>query len=128
MLARTDRAHSWSLFKEALRADLEDTQGERRVKASTSAPWREPPTWCCVLRRCGNPGRRPSAASVLPGEIGKVSFQIIYRGQPVDVELTQRHAKLRLLPCAADPINLCVEGIEKTLGPGRTWVVELPEN
>jgi hypothetical protein len=31
------------------------------------------------------------------------------------------------LPCAAAPITVCIDGIEKTLGPGRTWTVELAE-
>lgn len=117
------------MFKEALRADLEDTQGgttREGIHVGAMAG-----TADMVLRCYAGVETRADVLRlhpVLPGEIGKVSFQIIYRGQPVDVELTQRHAKLRLLPCAADPINLCVEGIEKTLGPGRTWVVELPEN
>jgi hypothetical protein len=63
----------------------------------------------------------------LPSDIGTAWFQIIYRGQPLDIELTQRHARLRLLPCAAQPIHLGMMGIEKTLGPGRSWSVELAE-
>jgi trehalose/maltose hydrolase-like predicted phosphorylase len=63
---------------------------------------------------------------VLPNEIGRASFEIIYRDQPVDIELTQQYARLRLLPCAADPIDVCVEGTKKTLGPGQSWAARLP--
>ncbi|MDQ1718592.1 MAG: hypothetical protein QOE89_2545, partial [Pseudonocardiales bacterium] len=27
---------------------------------------------------------------------------------------------------AADPIDVCVEGITKTLGPGQSWAAHLP--
>jgi trehalose/maltose hydrolase-like predicted phosphorylase len=64
VLARTDRAHSWSLFKEALRPTSRTPRAERRVKAH---PLRRHGGnrrhGAAVLRRCGNPGRRSSAAS-----------------------------------------------------------------
>ena len=28
--------------------------------------------------------------------------------------------------CAADPIEVCVAGSAKTLGPGQSWAVHLP--
>jgi trehalose/maltose hydrolase-like predicted phosphorylase len=63
---------------------------------------------------------------VLPNEIARASFEIIYRDQPVDIELAHQYARLRLLPCAADPIDVCVEGTKKTLGPGQSWAARLP--
>jgi beta-phosphoglucomutase family hydrolase len=128
VLARMDRAQSWSLFTEALKADLEDTQGgttREGIHLGAMAG-----TADMVLRCYAGVEMRADVLRlhpVLPTEIGSASFQIIYRGQPVDIELTQGCAKLRLLPCAAEPINLCVEGVEKTLGPGMAWVVQLPE-
>ncbi|MDT5135571.1 MAG: hypothetical protein QOE41_4882 [Mycobacterium sp.] len=127
--ARIDRAHSWALFKEALKADLEDTQGgttREGIHLGAMAG-----TADMVLRCYAGVETRGDVLRlrpILPGEVSKATFQILYRGQPVDVELTQRRARLRLLPCAADPIRVCVDGTEKTLGPGGVWAIELAEN
>jgi beta-phosphoglucomutase family hydrolase len=127
VLAQTDRAHSWSLFKEALKADLQDTQGgttREGIHLGAMAG-----TADMVLRCYGGIETRGDVLRlhpVLPSEIGRASFEIIYRGQPVDIELTQRYARLRLLPCAADPIEVCVAGSTKTMGPGQSWAVHLP--
>jgi trehalose/maltose hydrolase-like predicted phosphorylase len=127
VLAQIDRAHSWSLFSEALKADLQDTQGgttREGIHLGAMAG-----TADIVLRCYAGIETRADVLHlhpVLPNEIGRASFEIIYRDQPVDIELTQRYARLRLLPCAADPIEVCVEGITKTLGPGHSWAVDLP--
>jgi beta-phosphoglucomutase family hydrolase len=128
VLARTDRAHSWSLFEEALKADLDDTQGgttREGIHLGAMAG-----TADMVLRCYAGVEARADALwlqPVLPPEIGRVSFQILYRGQPVEVELTHHYARLRLLPCSADPITVRLDGIEKILSPGQLWTVQLPE-
>ena len=61
----------------------------------------------------------------LPAEVDEASFQIVYRGQPVDVTLQQQRAKLRLLSGSVRPIRVRIEGIEKTLSPGEVWEVPL---
>ncbi|OSC32071.1 family 65 glycosyl hydrolase [Mycobacterium vulneris] len=126
--AQSDCAHSWSLFKEALKADLQDTQdGTTREGIHLGAM---AGTADMVLRCYAGVETRGDVLHlhpVLPSEIGRASFEIIYRDQPVDVELTQRYARIRLLPCAADPIQVCVEGSTKTLGPGQSWAVHLPD-
>lgn len=125
--ARSDCAHSWSLFKEALKADLQDTQGgttREGIHLGAMAG-----TADMVLRCYAGVETRGDVLylhPVLPSEIGRASFEIIYRDQPVDIELTQRYARIRLLPCAADPIEVSVEGSTKTLGPGQSWAVHLP--
>ncbi|MFV9454961.1 hypothetical protein ACNJ7E_16145 [Rhodococcus sp. NM-2] len=53
-------------------------------------------------------------------------FRFSYRGQPISIGLTQDRARLRLHPCSAGPVRLCVEGIEKTLPPGEVWEEDLP--
>jgi beta-phosphoglucomutase family hydrolase len=127
--ARIDRAHSWELFKEALKADLQDTQGgttREGIHLGAMAGTADMVLRCYAgVETTGDVLR---LQPMLPTEISKASFQIIYRGQPVDVELTQRRVRLRLLPCAADPIRVCVDGTEKTLGPGGVWAIELAEN
>jgi trehalose/maltose hydrolase-like predicted phosphorylase len=95
------------------------------------------PDWAFLtVRMDGADGRRRRAEPgvddilrlhpLLPSEVKQASFDLCYRGQPVSIELTQRRAKLRLLPCSAGPIRLCVEGIEKSLQPGEEWEVQLP--
>jgi trehalose/maltose hydrolase-like predicted phosphorylase len=125
--AQSDSAQSWSLFKEALKADLQDTQGgttREGIHLGAMAG-----TADMVLRCYAGVETRGDVLHlhpVLPNEIGRASFEIIYRDQPVDIELTQQYARLRLLPCAADPIDVCIEGITKTLGPGQSWAAHLP--
>ncbi|MDX1885744.1 beta-phosphoglucomutase family hydrolase [Mycolicibacterium sp. 120270] len=125
--AQSDGAQSWSLFKEALKADLQDTQGgttREGIHLGAMAG-----TADMVLRCYAGVETRADVLHlhpVLPNEIGRASFEIIYRDQPVDIELTHEYARLRLLPCAADPIAVSIEGTNKTLGPGQSWVAHLP--
>ncbi|WP_084759807.1 beta-phosphoglucomutase family hydrolase [Nocardia mangyaensis] len=126
VLARTDRAASWSLFARALEADLSDTQrGTTREGVHLGAMagtadmvlrcYCGIETWHDVLR----------LHPVLPAELPEVEFTISYRGQPVTVSVTHTRVRLRLHPSAADPIRVDVEGIERVLEPGQTWEVPL---
>jgi beta-phosphoglucomutase family hydrolase len=125
--AQSDCTQSWSLFKEALKADLQDTQGGTTREGIHFGAMAG--TADIVLRCYAGVETRSDILHlhpVLPNEIGRASFEIIYRDQPVDIELTHQYARLRLLPCAADPIDVCVEGTKKTLGPGQSWAARLP--
>ncbi len=119
--ARTDRRQSWSLFTEALQADLADTQGgTTREGVHTGAM---AGTADMVIRCYGGVETRGDVLwlhPVLPAELTAASFRLRYRGQPISVDLTQQRARLHLPPCsAAPPVQLCVEGIEKNAERGR---------
>jgi HAD superfamily hydrolase (TIGR01509 family) len=127
VLARTDRRGSWSLFSEALQADLADTQGgttREGVHLGAMAG-----TADMVIRCYGGVETRQNVLwlhPVLPAELAEASFQLSYRGQPISVNLTQNRARVNLHPCSAAPVRLCIEGIEKTLNAGEVWEVTLP--
>ncbi|QHE74212.1 Trehalose-6-phosphate phosphatase (plasmid) [Rhodococcus sp. WAY2] len=127
VLARSDRTRSWSLFEQALEADLADTQGgttREGVHLGAMAG-----TADMVIRCYGGVETRQDVLwlhPVLPAELTEASFRLSYRGQPISIGLTQDRARVRLYPCSAGPVRLCVEGIEKTLVPGEVWEVDLP--
>ena len=126
MLARTNRARSWPLFEQALEADLADTQGgttREGIHLGAMAG-----TADMVMRCYAGVETRQDALwlhPVLPSELTAVSFQLSYRGQPVSISLTHDRVSLRLNPCAANAIDVCVEGTRKTLRPGQIWDVTL---
>ncbi|PLC13504.1 beta-phosphoglucomutase [Kocuria flava] len=126
VLARTDRARSWTLFDHALRADLDDTQGgttREGIHLGAMAG-----TADMVMRCYGGVETRAEALwlhPVLPEEMAAASFQLRYRGQPISVSLTRHTMAMRLHPCSAAPIRVCAEGLERTLSPGQVWKVPL---
>lgn len=126
VLARTDRARSWTLFDHALRADLDDTQGgttREGIHLGAMAG-----TADMVIRCYGGVETRADALwlhPVLPEGLTAASFQLRYRGQPISVSLTRHTMAMRLHPCSAAPIRVCAEGLERTLSPGQVWKVPL---
>ncbi|WP_433208872.1 beta-phosphoglucomutase family hydrolase [Nocardia sp. CA-107356] len=126
VLARTDRARSWSLFTEALDTDLADTQGgttREGVHIGAMAG-----TADMVIRCYGGVETRHDVLRlhpVLPAELSRTEFTLSYRGQPLSITLTRTRAVVRLLPSTAAPIRVCIEDIEKTLSAGEIWEVPL---
>ena len=128
MLARSDRAHSWALFTEALDSDLADIQGgttRTGIHLGAMAG-----TADMVIRCYAGIETRDDALRLhplLPRELGAVSFQLRYRGQPIDVELTNNRVVLDLHSCATGPIRVCLEDVTRTLIPGQRWEMALSE-
>ncbi|MEO7850357.1 MAG: HAD family hydrolase [Arachnia sp.] len=126
VLARTNRAASWSLFEQALEADLADTQGgttREGIHLGAMAG-----TADMMIRCYGGVETREDALylhPVVPDELTAVSFQLRYRGQPITVELTPHIMQIRLQPCSAEPVRICAEGTMRTLRPGENWMVRL---
>ncbi|MFJ2666370.1 beta-phosphoglucomutase family hydrolase [Nocardia fluminea] len=126
VLARTDRAASWSLFDQALDADLADTQGgttREGVHIGAMAG-----TADMVLRcYCGIETRHDVLRlhPVLPAVLPEVEFTVSYRGQPLTVTVTHTRVRLRLHPSSAAPIRVSVEDIERVLEAGQSWDVPL---
>ncbi|MBF6209714.1 beta-phosphoglucomutase family hydrolase [Nocardia puris] len=130
VLARTDRAASWTLFTRALDADLADTQGgttREGVHIGAMAG-----TADMVLRCYGGIETRHDMLRlhpVLPVELREAEFTIAYRGQLLGVRVTHTEVRLDLHPSSAEPIRVCVEDEERVLGAGQSWTVPLlPRN
>jgi hypothetical protein len=102
--ARADRHQAWTLFTEALQADLADTQGgttREGVHLGAMAG-----TVDLVLHCFAGLETRDDLLwlhPVLPPELSRAEFSILYKGQQVKVELTPRLARLRLRMCNAGP-------------------------
>jgi trehalose/maltose hydrolase-like predicted phosphorylase len=124
--ARADRQRSWNLFTEALQSDLADTQhGTTREGVHLGAM---AGTVDLVLRCFAGLETRDDALwlhPVLPPEMTRVEFTIVYRGQPVRVELTPRLVRIWLRPCEANPITVWVEGERTVLRPGDEYEAQL---
>lgn len=127
VLARTNRGCSWTLFEQALEADLADTQeGTTREGIHLGAM---AGTADMVIRCYAGVETRQDTLwlhPVLPAELAGASFRLNYRGQPISILLTHGRARLKLHHCSARPVRVRVEGIERTLRPGEVWDVALP--
>ncbi|MGA7206216.1 MAG: glycosyl hydrolase family 65 protein [Specibacter sp.] len=126
VLARSDREQSWSLFGEALECDLAVVKGgstREGVHLGAMAG-----TVDMAIRCYGGVETRQGELLIhplLPTELPRVAFQLSYRGQPIDVDLTHDRAILRLHQGSMPPIRVRVEGVRKTLHPGAVFEVEL---
>ncbi|WP_022872930.1 beta-phosphoglucomutase family hydrolase [Nesterenkonia alba] len=124
--ARFDRAGSWNLFKEALEADLSDTQGgttREGIHLGAMAA-----TVDMVIRCYGGVETRSDALwlhPLLPDELPEVTFRMRYRNQPILVRINHAHVTLNLSEGSAEPIDVNVEGKHKLLEPGEVWTVKL---
>ena len=124
--ARADRQRAWSLFTQALQADLADTQGGTTPEGVHLGAMAA--TTDLILRCFSGLETREDLLwihPVLPPELARAAFTITYLGQQVKIELTPRLARLRLRMCAAAPINVCVEDHRTTLHPGQVFEVAL---
>jgi trehalose/maltose hydrolase-like predicted phosphorylase len=61
----------------------------------------------------------------LPPELGHTAFEMVYRGQPISVELSRAQVRLRLHPHSGAPITVCIEDQMSVLSPGDEHVVAL---
>jgi beta-phosphoglucomutase family hydrolase len=124
--ARADRRRAWSLFCDALQADLADTQGGTTREGLHLGAMAG--TVDLILRCFAGLETRDDVLwlhPVLPPEITRAEFTILYHGQRVKVELTPRLARLRLRTCDARPITVCVEGHRTVLHPGQAYEARL---
>ncbi len=127
LLARADRAQSWSLFNEALDSDLADIQrGTTREGIHLGAM---AGTVDLLLRCYTGLETRDGALwlhPALPLELGRVRFEIGYRGHGISLDLTPSRLTLHLQPRAAGPIQVHVEDDEVTLHAGHSYTFDLP--
>ena len=119
VLARTDRPRSWSVFRDALDADLDDTQGGTTGEGIHLGAMAG--TVDVILRGYAGIQTRGDTLRFdprLPPELGEVRFDLFYRGQRLTIELAVDRLVLRLHPCAASAITVAVGATVATMRGG----------
>ncbi|WP_344253225.1 glycosyl hydrolase family 65 protein [Pseudonocardia hydrocarbonoxydans] len=118
VLARVDPARAWDTFRDALVADLDDTQGgttREGIHLGAMAG-----TVDIITRAFAGLRVRADTLTLTPGlpeELHRVEFQIHYRGQRIDVTLDHDRLRLAAHPCAAAAaVRVDVAGTPITLG------------
>ena len=127
VLAGLDADRAWDSFREALDADLDDTQhGTTRTGIHLGAMGG---TIDVVQRSFA--GLRFSGDTILfapnlPTGLRAVGFEVLYRGHRLRVNLKDGHMSIASAPGDAGPITVRVYGIDVVLPPGRTRQFPLP--
>jgi len=121
VLARLNPSRAWSVFRDALAADLDDTQGgttEEGVHLGAMAG-----TIDLVTRAFAGLQTRADTLMFtprLPFEVREVRFQVTFRGQRIDVRLDHDRLHLAVHPCAGGPeIHVEVAGTRVLLCGGQ---------
>jgi trehalose/maltose hydrolase-like predicted phosphorylase/beta-phosphoglucomutase-like phosphatase (HAD superfamily) len=120
VLAMLDQTTAWSEFREALDADLDDTQGGttgRGIHLGAMAG-----TVDIVLRTFS--GIRIEADTLTfrphpPGALRRAAFELRYRDQRIGVTISERCLRLAAQPSSAPPIRINVSGTSVLLGGGQ---------
>ena len=127
VLAGIDPARAWATFRDALVADLDDTQGgttREGVHLGAMAG-----TVDIVTRSFAGLQIREDTLifdPCLPDALRRLRFQVGYRGQRIDVTLDRGRLRLAAHPCAAaPPVHVQVAGADATLGGGETLDFDL---
>ncbi|MCK0093461.1 hypothetical protein MWU77_22030 [Rhodococcus sp. F64268] len=121
VLARIDPTRAWAVFREALIADLDDTQGgttREGIHLGAMAGTVD------IVTRSFAGVRFESDRLVLtpqmPPEIRELQFRLHYRGHRIDVRLDESTLTLTAHRCTAAAVTVDVDGARRTLGDGQT--------
>ncbi len=125
ILARHDREGSWNLFLEALRSDFDDVQGGTTAEGIHLGAMGGTVD---LLQRCysGIETREDVLRldPVIPPELGRLAFDLRYRGHLVALELTPELARVRVDLTEGEPVDVeCRRRIHR-VQPGNT--IEIP--
>ena len=119
VLARVDESRAWEVFREALVADLDDTQGgTTREGIHLGAMSGTVDVVVRAFAGLQTEGDALAFSPRLPARLGSVGFQIRYRGHRVEVSLSPGTLRVRLQPCSAPPVKISVEGLYAELSGG----------
>ncbi|MDS1272372.1 glycosyl hydrolase family 65 protein [Lipingzhangella sp. LS1_29] len=126
VLARTDRANSWTFFSQALRSDIDDTQGgttAEGIHLGAMAGTLD------LLTRCYT-GLAPDPEALrldprLPRGLHHLAFEIDYHGHAdVRVDITEGRLRVELPTSDAPPLQVATTRASVSLAPGSSC--ELP--
>ncbi|NMR32490.1 beta-phosphoglucomutase family hydrolase [Crystallibacter degradans] len=119
VLSRFDASRAWQVFREALIADLDDTQGGTTREGIHLGAMSG--TVDIVIRSFAGLQTEADAltfAPRLPAHLGTAGFQVQYRGHRIDVHLDTEHLRIRLQPCTAPAVRIGVAGNYALLAGG----------
>ena len=128
VLARSDRARSWSLFVEALESDVADSQGGTTAEGIHLGAMAGTAD---LVQRCysGMEARggvlwfNPS----LPEDVARLRFKVRYRGHSLAIELCGREMVVEAVRCSAESISLGIGDRQYELTAGETKKFDLTE-
>jgi alpha,alpha-trehalase len=128
--SRMDRSRSWNLFRDALASDINDVQGGTTTEGIHLGAMAG--TVDLVQRCYGGVDARSDVLYVnprLPEELHELCFSIIYRHQPVNIEITRERICVRIHEDTGHPTPVAVDirGEFAVLEPGDMLEVELPQ-
>jgi trehalose/maltose hydrolase-like predicted phosphorylase len=121
VLARTDLTRAWTVFREALMADLDDTQGgttREGIHLGAMAGTADLVVRSFAGLQIDDDGL--TFTPRLPPRLRSVGFRVVYRGQRIDVSVTAETLHLQLQPCRADPVRIRLHGTVMEVGGGQT--------
>lgn len=126
VLAGYDQSGSWEIFRDALVADLDDTQGGTTGEGIHLGAMAG--TVDVVLRTFA--GLKVDTRQVhldprLPEQLRRAAFQIHCHGHVLDVTVTHEHITVLLHPCATAPLQLSVAGTPTTMKAGEQRIFPL---
>ena len=122
ILARVDRRHSWSVYQDALVADLDDTQG------GTTQEGIHLGAMCGTLDviQRAYAGLKIEEDTVflepsVPEQLKSVGFEVQFRGQLLDVFIDTERVRLTARSKKAHEIRVSLGGEERMLAGGETF-------
>jgi len=126
VLARADRPRSWQLFCHALDSDFADLQGgatPEGIHLGAMAGTVD------LIQRCYT-GVEPRANVLtfnpqLPEELTCLRTMVRYRGQTLDLEVTQDLLRISSRPFTAYPITISYRGHVREISPGQRYEFRL---
>ena len=127
VLARSDRARSWSVYRQAIDADLDDSQGgttQEGIHLGAMAGSIDAILRCYVgvATREGALWFNPS----LPPDLEGTRFELAYRGHQVRVEAAPDRLRVALAPGPAPPVRIGVVRTLTTMGAGESRDFPIP--
>ena len=127
--ARVDGSQSWELFVQALRSDLDDSQGGTTAEGIHLGAMAGTVD---LLQRCYTGLETRGDALVLdpaiPERLGWLAFPLWYRGHLVHLEMTTTATRVRVDPAEGAPITISIWGSPRQIGPGESVEVARPES
>ena len=124
--ARRDRSQSWAFFVEALRSDFDDIQGGTTgegIHLGAMAGTID------LLQRCysGLETREDVIRldPAVPAELGRMAFDLRYRGHRVELDLTPDSARVRVDVDEGAPINVECRRRTYLIEPGTAIDIDL---